>query len=133
MNKKKGELEMNKKAIWVGLKSMVLAIMAASMFAIPVYAADPWMSVDPGTQTVNQTASWTVYVGKEAGCPERDMKFLVYFGDGYYLTMTNLWSCYPYYPSHTFSRSGDFTQNWFVGEGSNPFPFSSIQTYVHRN
>jgi len=122
---------MTKTMLKFNLRSIILAIVIASVIALPVYAASIWMSVDPGNQTINQTASWTTYVGKEAGCPETNLKYEVFFGDGYYGVIYNVRACYPYLNSHSFSSSGNYTQTWYAGQGSGSFYFM-VYSYVHR-
>ncbi len=112
--------------------STLLAIIMATLIVLPVLAFTIWISVDPGDQTVTSNLPvWTVYMGKAPGCPETDLKFKVYYGDGYSATRTNINACSPWGEGHYFSV-GNFTQNWYVGQGSSTFSYR-ISTYVHRH
>ena len=56
------------------LLSLVLFL---AVMVTPVFASWYWMCVDPGSQSVpgsNPRAEWVFWCGKEAGCPETDMK-----------------------------------------------------------
>jgi hypothetical protein len=112
--------------------SVIVAVIIALLVVFPVYAASIWISVNPGSQTVSTTASWEVYEGKEPGCPEHNLKWKVTFGDGFYYTLSNVWACYPYYTLHGFTNSGNYTQKWYVGQGSGSFTYK-LSTSVHRN
>ena len=111
----------------------LLAIVIAVLIVIPVFAATIWISVTPGNQTITSSlATWSANMGKEPGCPETNLKFKVYFGDGYNSTYTNVRACHPWGIGHYFNNTGTFTQSWYVGQGSGTFSYR-ISTTTRRN
>jgi len=124
---------MAKTMLRFGLSSIILVVTMALLTVSPVYATNIWMSVTPGNQTVNLTAVWSpVYEGKEAGCPERNLKIQVQYGDYYSSELYNVYACQPYYFAHSYSSSGNKTQSWFGGQGTGSWIYQ-FHTYVHRN
>jgi len=112
--------------------STMFALITLMVVIIPVLAASIWISVNPGNQTITSNlALWNVYMGKEPGCPETDLKFKVYFGDGYNSTYTNVRACTPWGIGHYFNSIDTFTQYWYVGQGSSGWTYR-ISTTVTR-
>jgi hypothetical protein len=125
---KKGEFPMKKIMLKSGI-STVFATIALAAIVIPVLAAAIWISVTPDNQTITSSlALWNVYMGKEAGCPETDLKFKVYFGDGYNSTYTNVRACSPWGVGHYLNSLGTFTQSWYVGQGSSGWTYRTSTT-----
>lgn len=108
----------------IGLSGL---ISAAFITTKNVIAADPyWMSVDPGSIDKpwwNPDVGWGVFVGKDPGCTETDMKVRVYYGDGYYETLYNMHACDGYLFTHTFPavQYRTYYQDWYDGQIGTPF------------
>lgn len=123
-----------KKAILKGRISIILAVIFGAVYVLPAFAANFWMSVTPGNQITNgYPAVWNVIMGKEPGCPETNLKFREYFGDGVRVSVTNVAACTYVTTIHAYSNNGTYTQTWYAGQGSNAYIKMNFTTTVIEN